>query len=84
MVEYLVEMENSDIGRKLKIKKLSEDVLELSARSGYLDVIKYGVELGEDIHFKDDILLSLAANGGHIDIVKYLVELGADIHAVKK
>ena len=48
---------------------------------GQIDVIKYLVPLGVDIHTRDEEGFIWACSNGKIDVVKYLVLLGVDIHA---
>jgi len=43
-----------------------------AAESGHLDVVKYLVEKGADVHADDDGALRWAAESGHLDVVKYL------------
>ena len=55
--------------------------LRAASSNGHLEVVKYLVEQGADIHANDDLSLISASNNGHLELVKYLVEQGADIHA---
>jgi hypothetical protein len=48
---------------------------------GYLDIVKYMIELGADVHIFEVNPVMLASSGGHLDVVKYLAEKGLDIHA---
>ena len=48
-------------------------------KNGHLDVVKYLVERGADIH-QYEYALVLTAEKGHLDIVKYLIAQGANIH----
>ena len=52
-----------------------------AAKYGYLDIVKYLVEHGADIHDDDYRAVCRASEYGHLNVVKYLVEHGADIHA---
>jgi hypothetical protein len=47
-------------------------LLGLASRHGHLEVVKYLVEHGADIHAEDDYALVLACRKGHFEIVKYL------------
>ena len=47
---------------------------------GYLEIVKYLVSVGADIHTEYDKAVHNACVKGHLDIVKYLVSVGADIH----
>ena len=51
-----------------------------AATNGQLEIIKYLVEKGADIHFNNDYALRLASSYGKLDVIKYLVEQGADIY----
>jgi ankyrin repeat protein len=52
-----------------------------SAEYGHINIVKYLVENGADIHARDDLALRISAENGHKKIVEYLTENGADIHA---
>ena len=56
--------------------------LRCSAEKGYLEVVKYLIEKGSDIHAENDYALRYSAMNGHLEVVKYLIEVGADIHAL--
>ena len=51
-----------------------------AVESGNLQKVKDLVNLGVNIHAKDERALRWAALDGHLDIIKYLVKQGADIH----
>lgn len=57
-----------------------EEMLQLSALNGHLDMVKYLVMVGADIRTDNYYVLNCAAENGHLDIVKYLVSIGANIH----
>ncbi len=46
--------------------------LIVASQDGNLDVVKYLVSRGANIHAEEDWALCQAANNGHLDIVKYL------------
>ena len=52
-----------------------------AASRGCLDIVKYLVEHGADIHDGDYDTICCASKYGHLEIVEYLVEHGADIYA---
>ena len=58
-----------------------ESFLKEAAEYGHLEIVKYLVKHGADIHTQNDYALRYATEKGYLDIVKYLVENGADIHA---
>jgi hypothetical protein len=49
-----------------------------------LDVVKYLIENGADIHAKNDAALHHAVYRCHLNIVKYLIENGVDINKLNK
>ena len=57
------------------------EVLEIAAEKGNLEVVKFLVEEGVDVHTYDDCALCGAAEKGHLEVVKFLVAKGADVHA---
>ncbi len=62
---------------------MNEEELVDACYYGFLHMVKYYVENGANIHFRDDYPLKEACSRGHLDIVKYLIENGANIHGVK-
>lgn len=54
--------------------------LQMAAEEGNLEVIRFLVSYGADIHSNKEPL-NLAVRHGHIEIVRYLVRHGADINA---
>jgi len=67
---------------KLKMKSKINEFFRLACISGDLQVIKYYIEKGVDIHINNDYPLQCASRVGDLDVVKYLVEKGANIHAL--
>jgi hypothetical protein len=53
--------------------------LGAAANKGHLDIVKYLLEKGYNIHEGDDYALKIASETGHLEIVKYLVEHDARI-----
>ena len=53
-----------------------------ASENGSLDVVKFLVELGADIHALDDYAVRCASENGHLDVVKFLVEKGTNIHSL--
>lgn len=49
--------------------------------NGRLEVVKYLVEVGANIHAYNDWAFRRAEENNHMEVVKYLAEAGADIHA---
>lgn len=54
--------------------------LLIATGRGFLNIVKYFVEIGENLsEDKDKSCLKMACKMGHLDIVKYFVEKGLDI-----
>jgi hypothetical protein len=51
-----------------------------ASEHGSVELVKYALEQGADIHTFDDDALRVTSYNGHLEVVKYLVEHGADIH----
>ena len=56
------------------------DALRIASKEGHLDVVKYLVERGADIHSQGETPLAAAVVNGQAEVVKYLVSKGADAH----
>ena len=69
-VKYLVQCTNIDKVVALKI----------CAELGILELVKYLVEEGVDIHANDEDALWSSVSEGHLEVIKYLVAKGADVH----
>ena len=48
--------------------------------SGYLEVVKYLLEQGADLHAQNDWAFQWAARNGRLEVVEYLVKHGANLH----
>jgi ankyrin repeat protein len=55
-------------------------LLNYGCRCGYLEMVKYLIEEGADLHIDDETPLTWAAEEGRLEVVKYLVENGADLN----
>ncbi len=60
--------------------QLINDSFKSACRNDHLNVVKYLVEKGADIHVNNEIALRNAIYYGNIDVIKFLVENGANIH----
>ena len=62
---------------------LKENTLWRSVPSvAEMDVVKYLIEHGADIHYNDDEPFRDAVEGGHMDVIRYMIEeAGANIYA---
>lgn len=87
MVKILVQYEQDNVNHicKLSIDKSRFGVrgnniaLTNAALMGHLDIVKYLIEHGANIHAHNDRAIQLASNYGKLDVVKYLVEHGANV-----
>jgi len=59
----------------------SQELMITAAKKGSVELLKFAIEKGANIHAGDDFPLLMAAENGHLSTVKYLVENGANIHA---
>jgi hypothetical protein len=57
-----------------------DGALRIASSEGRLEVVKYLVEHGADIHSENNHALKWASFYGRLEVVRYLVEHGADIH----
>lgn len=58
--------------------------LQISCKTGNLDIVKLLIEAGADKEIKDvarQSPLSIAISNNHYEVTKYLIEAGADIHS---
>ena len=62
------------------VEKINLLFLE-SVASANCSLLSYFVELGADIHARDDLALFIAAYDEYADVLDILLDLGADIHA---
>jgi hypothetical protein len=66
----------------LKDYKFSRyQLLKKASEYGELELVKYALKRGADIHATNDYSIIHAVDRGNFDVVKYLVENGADINA---
>jgi ankyrin repeat protein len=49
---------------------------QISVKNGHIDVVKYLIDQGADIHANNEWILYYGISRGHLDIVKFLVEKG--------
>ena len=54
--------------------------LMVAAKEGNIDIVRYMIKEGADIHEYNDGALRGASENGHTDTVKLLIKKGADIH----
>jgi ankyrin repeat protein len=47
----------------------------VSVKNGYLDIVKYLIENGADIHVISNKILQLATQNGHLNVVEYVEQL---------
>ncbi len=59
---------------------LRNEILVLMSERGHLEIVKYLVDNGCDVHYLDDASLESAVEAGHLEVVKYLmIEKGVRI-----
>mgnify|MGYP001202680553 CR=1 FL=1 len=78
VTNYSTPYENPGILKKYKAHEVE---LKYIGEWKNVEVMKYLIDNGADIHANDDYALSCSANNGHLEVVKYLIEQGADVHA---
>jgi len=64
---------------KKQSKHTKSSSLVESCRYGHLDVAKYLVKNGADVHHEKDSPIQEAISSGYLDIVKFLVENGVEV-----
>ncbi len=52
-----------------------------AAKEGHIDITRFMIKNGANIHTRNDYTLIWASRNGHTDTVKFLLENGANIHA---
>jgi hypothetical protein len=55
-----------------------DNLLKKASKHGELELVKYCLREGADIHAENDVALKFASMKGHLQVVKYLVSKGAD------
>jgi len=75
-------------GNMEKVKELlSDGEVDLDnslcyvSEKGHLEVVKYLISMGADVHTRNDYPLGLASMNGHLEVVKYLISMKAYVHA---
>ena len=63
-----------------KYKSNNQRLIE-AVKEGRIDITRFMIKKGADVHAEDDYALRWASNNGHTDTVKLLLENGANIHA---
>ena len=78
VTNYSTPYENPDTPKKYKAHKVE---LKYIGEWKNVEIMKYLIENGADVHARDDYAIRYSAKNGHIEVVKYLIDNGADIHA---
>ena len=78
LVKQVITSNNDCINESLKINSKEYTPVEYASVKGRLDIIKYLVEQGANIHAGFYGALLLAGKNGHLEVVKYLVEQCGD------
>ena len=56
------------------------EYINIAAEYGYINIVKYLVERGTNIHACNNYPIRYSAMNGHFEVFKYLAECGADVH----
>ena len=78
---WSIETVEALIREDVEFESYMNHMLYEAAKYGYLDIVKYLVEHGANIHDSDYDTVCCASKYGHLEIVEYLVEHGANIYA---
>lgn len=70
-----------DIKKEMKKINDNTEILIKKAIAGELEVVKYLIILGADIHENNERALRWCASNGRLKMVEFLVQCGANIHA---
>jgi len=77
---YNIFLQHEVFNNSLNPKNMN-DVLLTAVRHEELSLVKYALDKGANIHFRNDEALIRASGYRNLKIIKYLIEHGADIHA---
>lgn len=72
------------IKRLVKNKDIQFDnnwLIKTACECGQLQIVKYLVSRGANIHTQCNYAINIASDGGHLELVKYLVSMGARIES---
>ena len=72
---------NSHFSKQLHSSTSINKGLIEAIRYGHLEVVKYLVLMGANIHYANDYAICLSSERGHLEIVKYLITKGANFRA---
>ena len=61
---------------------IKSKALKYASTLGHINVVKYLVKDGVNMHADNEAALRYSSENGHFTLVKYLVEHGADVHAI--
>ena len=78
VTNYSTPYENPGIPKKYKAHEVE---LRYIGECNNVEVVKYLIENGADIHADGDYVLLCSSDSGHLEVVKYLIDNGVDIHA---
>ncbi|BCS83709.1 ankyrin containing protein [Cotonvirus japonicus] len=84
VLKYILRLKyekNNLIDNKRFEKIGPQKCLEISCEQGRLEIVKFLVKQGTDIHIDDNCAVRWASRNGHLEVVKFLVKKGADIQA---
>lgn len=78
VTNYSTPYENPDTPKKYKAHKVK---LKYIGEWKNVEVMKYLIKHGADVHADNDYAIRYSAINGYLEVVKYLIEHGADVHA---
>ena len=79
VIDYLLNFTPNKEERKLMI----DLALPNSSLSGNIDLVKYLLDLGANIHFDNELALRFALEEDLLDVAKFLIQQGANLDLVK-
>lgn len=74
-------MINIPLVDRSQIKPFKERFLVCACKASRIDIVKWFIDNGTSIHYKQDCLIRIAACHGSEELMKYLISQGADVHS---
>lgn len=65
---------------KQNLQQFANDILVEASIMGHLEVIKFAIENGADIHYDNDIALYFNVNTDRIDVIEYILSQNPNIN----
>lgn len=86
-MDIIEEARNGNLERVISLIDESADIkkknriLIIAIENGFLDIVKYLISIGADIHLENDILIHLAIKHNQTEIISFMIDNGADIYS---